>query len=426
MTKLALHWQILIAIVLAVMVGMLFNNPEHALHNELMSFLNFVGDLFLNALKMLVIPLVFSSIICGVASIGRGENIGRLGIKTLLFYLITSLLAILIGLLLVNLFQPGLIDGKPAGQELHFHTDSDALTQKLDTITQSSQSMTGLFDIFLRMVPPNIISAAADGQMLGLIVFAMLFGFFITRIKEEQHDTQIGFWQGIFEVMMHMTMFIMKFAPIGVFALVAKTILSTGLDIFGPLLWFFLCVFLALIIHTFGTMALVLKFTAKVNPIKHYRIMNPVMLMAFSTASSSATLPLTIEAVEKDAGVSNKVTSFVLPLGATVNMNGTALYECVAAMFIAQAYGLDLSFLQQFTIVITALLTSVGVAGVPAASLVAISVILTVIGLPLDGIGLLLVTDRLLDMMRTAVNIFGDSVCAVYIARSEGEKTKLV
>jgi Na+/H+-dicarboxylate symporter len=276
------------------------------------------------------------------------------------------------------------------------------------------------------MVPPNIISAAADGQMLGLIVFAMLFGFFITRIKEEQHDTQIGFWQGIFEVMMHMTMFIMKFAPIGVFALVAKTILSTGLDIFGPLLWFFLCVFLALIIHTFGTMALVLKFTAKVNPIKHYRIMNPVMLMAFSTASSSATLPLTIEAVEKDAGVSNKVTSFVLPLGATVNMNGTALYECVAAMFIAQAYGLDLSFLQQFTIVITALLTSVGVAGVPAASLVAISVILTVIGLPLDGIGLLLVTDRLLDMMRTAVNIFGDSVCAVYIARSEGEKTKLV
>ena len=427
MLKLPLHWQIIIAIGLAIVVGLLLNGNSSAFAANCHDIFTFLGNLFLNALKMLVIPLVTSSIICGVCNIGRGESLGRMGFRTIGFYLFTSFIAILIGLILVNLFQPGLIDGKPAGQELHFAMDNQqALTDKLNAVAMSGQSMTDLFDIFLRMVPPNIIQAAADGQMLGLIVFAMLFGFFITRIDEKTHDTQVSFWQGVFSVMLEMTMFIMKFAPIGVFALVAKTIMSTGLNIFGPLLVFFGVVVLALFIHTFVSMALVLKFMAKIDPLKHYKAMNPVMLMAFSTASSSATLPLTIEAVEKDAGVSNKITSFVLPLGATVNMNGTALYECVAAIFIAQAYGLDLTFLQQFTIVVTALLTSIGVAGVPAASLVAISVVLSVIGLPLEGIGLLLVTDRILDMLRTAVNVFGDAVCAVYVARKEGEETALI
>jgi Na+/H+-dicarboxylate symporter len=275
------------------------------------------------------------------------------------------------------------------------------------------------------MVPANIVAAAAEGQMLGLIVFAMLFGYFMTRIEGEYQTVLINFWQGVFAVMMQMTMFVMKFAPLGVFALVAKTVTSTGLDAFGPLLWFFFTVVIALFLHTFVSLALVLK-AAGVNPLKHYRVMAPVMLTAFSTASSSATLPMTMEIVEKGAGVSKKTTSFTLPLGATINMDGTALYECVAAMFIAQAYGLQLGFIEQFTIVLVALLTSIGVAGIPAASLVAITVILAAIGLPLEGIGLLLVTDRVLDMLRTAVNVFSDSVCAVVIARSEGEQTNLI
>lgn len=426
MTKLPLHWQILIAITLAFIVGMIFNGQDTALSQGLTEAFGFLGTLFLNALKMLIIPLVMSSIICGVSGIGRGGALGRLGTKTIGFYFLSSLLAIIVGLILVNILKPGLIHGEPAGQALHFAIQNDdQVKEKLAHVESSGQSLTDLFNIFLRMVPPNVIAASANGQMLGLIVFSMLFGFFITKTQEKTHETLVNFWQGTFEVMLEMTLFIMKFAPIGVFALIAKTVMSTGLDIVGPLLVFFVCVVLALLLHTFIVMGLILKFGAKVNPAAFYKKMSPTMLMAFSTASSSATLPLTIETMEKDIGVSNKITSFVLPLGATVNMNGTALYECVAAIFIAQAYGLDLSLLQQFTIVVTALLTSIGVAGIPAASLVAISVILSVIGLPLEGIGLLLVTDRILDMLRTAVNVFGDAVCAIYVARSEGETTRI-
>jgi Na+/H+-dicarboxylate symporter len=276
-------------------------------------------------------------------------------------------------------------------------------------------------DVFLRMVPTNIVKAAANGQMLGLIFFGLLFGFFMSQLKGEQKQTLDNFWQGIFQVMMDITMLVMKFAPIGVFGLVAKTISATGFSAFQPLLLFFITVLLALAFHAFITLALLLKYIGKVNPLRHYFAMAPAMLTAFSTASSSGTLPITMECVEKNAGVSNQTTSFVLPLGATINMDGTALYECVAAMFIAQAYGLDLNFTTQFTIVLVALLTSIGVAGIPAASLVAITVILGVIGLPLEGIGMLLVTDRILDMLRTAVNVFSDSCCAVIVARTEGE-----
>jgi proton glutamate symport protein len=227
----------------------------------------------------------------------------------------------------------------------------------------------------------------------------------------------------MFDVMIAMTMWVMKFAPLGVFGLVAKTVAATGFAAFGPLMLLFLTVLIALFVHAFVTLSLLLTFVGGVSPLSFMKKMSPVMLTAFSTASSSATLPLTMETVEKEVGVSNNTTSFVLPLGATINMDGTALYECVAAIFIAQAYGLDLSLVQQFTIVLVALLTSIGVAGIPAASLVAISVILGVIGLPLEGLGLLLVTDRLLDMLRTAVNVYSDSCGAVIIARTEGEQT---
>jgi Na+/H+-dicarboxylate symporter len=249
--------------------------------------------------------------------------------------------------------------------------------------------------------------------------------FFLARSKSEHAATLMHFWQGVMDIMTEITMWVMKFAPLGVFGLVAKTVAATGFAAFKPMLLFFFTALLALLIHAFVALPLLLRYVGRVNPKAHFAAMTPAMLTAFSTASSSATLPLTLESIQEKSGVSKRVSGFVLPLGATVNMDGTALYECVAAMFIAQVYGLDLSWVQQFTVVIIALLTSIGVAGIPAASLVAISVILGAIGLPLEGIGLLLVTDRVLDMVRTAVNVFSDSCAAVIIARSEGETTKV-
>ena len=276
-------------------------------------------------------------------------------------------------------------------------------------------------DIFVRMVPTNVVAAAAEGKMLGLIFFSLLFGYFMTRVAGSPGQMLKDFWQGVFEVMMKITEWVMKFAPIGVFALVAKVVASTGFAAFEPLMAFFFTVLGALAIHLLLVLPLLLRFVGGVSPLRHFQAMSPALLMAFSTASSSATLPVTMECVEKRAGVSNQTTSFVLPLGATVNMDGTALYECVAAMFIAQAYGLELSFATQFTVVLVALLTSIGVAGIPAASLVAITIILTTIGLPLEAVGLILAVDRVLDMCRTSVNVFSDSVGAVLIGRLEGE-----
>jgi len=277
-------------------------------------------------------------------------------------------------------------------------------------------------ELLLRMVPPNVFAAAAEGQMLGLIFFSLLFGYFMSRVQDRRARVMEDFWQGVFEVMMRITDLVMKFAPIGVFGLVAEVVATTGFDEFASVGWFVLAVLLALAVHAFVALPLILKFVARVSPGRHYQAMAPALLTAFSTASSSATLPMTMDCVENRAGVSNRTTSFVLPLGATVNMDGTALYECAAAIFIAQAYGLELSFAVQFTVVATALLTSIGVAAVPAASLVAITIILGAIGLPLEAIGLLLVVDRLLDMCRTAVNVFSDSCGAVLVGRLEGEE----
>ena len=257
--------------------------------------------------------------------------------------------------------------------------------------------------------------------MLGLIFFSLLFGYFMTRIKGPPGKTLKDFWQGIFDVMMLMTDWVMSFAPIGVFALVAKLVASTGFEAFQPLMAFFFTVLGALLIHLLIVLPMLLRVIGRVNPVRHFQAMSPALLMAFSTASSSATLPVTMNCVEHRAGVSNRTTSFVLPLGATVNMDGTALYECIAAMFIAQAYGIELGFTTQFTVVLVALLTSIGVAGIPAASLVAITIILSAIGLPLEAVGLILAVDRVLDMCRTSVNVFSDSCGAVLIGRLEGE-----
>lgn len=419
MIKIKLHWQILLAIALATLVGLLLDKDTSIFGVPIAEIFKFTGTIFLNALKMIIVPLILASIICGMASLGTGDNLGRLGGKTLGFYMASSLFSILVGLMFVNLIEPGIIDGQPAGERLNL-SSTNQVSSQLERV--EGRGTGDIAEVFLRMVPTNIVKAAADGQMLGLIFFGLLFGYYMMRIEGDHKKSLINMWQAVLDTMMLITLFVMRFAPLGVFGLVANTVINTGFDAFQPLMIFFFTVLAALAFHVLVNLTLVLRFVAKVNPLDHYKAMAPAMLTAFSTASSSGTLPITMECVEKRAGVSNSTSSFVLPLGATVNMDGTALYECVAAMFIAQAYGLDLSFTTQFTIVLVALLTSVGVAGIPAASLVAITVILGTIGLPLEGIGMLLVTDRILDMLRTAVNVFSDSCCAVLVAKTEGEE----
>ncbi|MGA0936163.1 MAG: dicarboxylate/amino acid:cation symporter [Pseudohongiellaceae bacterium] len=419
MPTLKLHWQILIAILLAAVAGTLTGTQGSLFGVTFYSAYDFVGTLFMNGLRMIIVPLVMASIIVGISSLGSGSDLGRLGGKTILFYAFSSTMAILIGLLFVNIFTPGISGGEPVGDALNLSLDNADVASAVASV--EGRSGGDIVQIFIRMIPTNIVAAAVNGEMLGLIFFSLVFGFFMTQIPARQSEVLVDFWRGISETMMKITLWIMKFAPYGVFGLVAETVASTGFAAFRPLLLFFITVMLALATHTFIALPLVLKYVAKVPPYRHLKVMAPAMLTAFSSASSSGTLPLTMECVEKGAGVSERTTSFVLPLGATINMDGTALYECVAAIFLAQAYGLEMTFTTQFTVVLIALLTSIGVAGIPAASLVAITVILTAIGLPVEAIGLLLVTDRILDMCRTSVNIFSDSCGAVVIAKSEKE-----
>ena len=418
-SKLALHWQILIALILAAISGLLLSQESSIFGVPVLSVLVFTGTLFLNALKMLIVPLVMASIITGMMSLA-GDTLGRLGSKTVFYYALSSLVAILIGLLFVNLMQPGIIDGQPARDMIGLSADTDEVVSNV-----SGKGAADIAEVLLRMVPPNIVTAAANGQMLGLIFFSLFFGFFVSKLRGSAAQVHKDFWQGVLDIMMMMTDLIMKFAPIGVYALVTKVIMVSGLDAFEPLALFFATVLLALGVHMLLVLPAVLRFIARVSPGMHIKAMLPAILTAFSTSSSSATLPITMDCVENRAGVSNQVSGFTLPLGATINMDGTALYECVAAMFIAQAYGLTLDMTTQFTVVLVALLTSIGVAGIPSASLVAITIILAAIGLPLEAIGLILVVDRVLDMCRTSVNVFSDSCAAVTIARLEGEQTKL-
>jgi proton glutamate symport protein len=418
--KIALHWQILIALCLAVITGLLIDQSFTVFGVPFISVLVFFGTLFLNALKMLIVPLVVASIITGVMSL-HGDTLGRLGAKTVMYYAATSLVAILIGLFFVNLLQPGIIDGVPARDIIGLSAQTDDVVNKV-----AGKGAGDIAEVLLRMVPPNIVTAAANGQMLGLIFFSLIFGFFVSKLQGTASQVHKDFWQGLLDIMMMMTDLIMKFAPIGVYALVAKVIMVSGVEAFEPLALFFVTVILALGVHMLLFLPAVLRYLARVSPVKHFKAVLPALLTAFSTSSSSATLPITMDCVENRSGVSNQVSGFTLPLGATINMDGTALYECVAAMFIAQAYGISLDISTQFTIVLVALLTSIGVAGIPSASLVAITIILAAIGLPLEAIGLILVVDRVLDMCRTAVNVFSDSCAAVTVARLEGEDTSVV
>lgn len=419
MKKIALHWQILIAIILAALAGWLSGTEAGIGPVTFYGVFDFLGTIFIKALKMIIVPLIFSSIVVGIAGIGKAEDLGRLGGKTVGFYMLTGLLAVLIGLAYVNLVQPGYENGEPVREQLALEVAQKEVGQEL----RSGGGLGELVNLFVRMVPENVVATASkNGDLLALIFFAILFGFFISRVGDEYAEPLYKFWNGVFQVMMKITELIMRFAPIGVFGLVATVVAETGFDAVRPLGIFALTVVAALATHALVTIPALVWLFGRVNPWHLYRAISPALLTAFSTASSSGTLPITMDCVEKNVGVSNRTSSFVLPLGATVNMNGTALYECVAVMFLAQAYGVDLTFTTQFVIVLTALVTSIGVAGVPSASIVAIGMILTAVGMPLEAMGVLFVFDRILDMLRTSVNVLGDGAAAVIVARLQGEE----
>ncbi|MGC9344531.1 MAG: dicarboxylate/amino acid:cation symporter, partial [Bacteroidales bacterium] len=331
--------------------------------------------------------------------------------KTISYYVLTSTFAILTGLFLVNIIQPGI------GADMNF-------IQKVEGLVEKQRDFR---DLIVEIVPENVFQSIVENDMLPVIFFSILFGFFITLVNSKSSKFLTSFFNSVFDVMMKITMFIIKFTPIGIFGIVVKVVADQDdlVNLISRMGLYMGTVLLALIIHAFIILPLIVKFIGKARPFRHFSNMSTPLLTAFSTSSSGATLPLTMTAVEENSGVSNKITSFTLPLGATINMDGTALYECIAALFIAQAYGVDLSIGQQAIVVITALLASIGAAGIPMAGLVMITVILTAVNLPLEGVGLILAVDRILDMFRTATNVWSDSCGAVVIAKSEGEVLKV-
>ena len=417
--RIALHWQILIALVLAVIVGLVANESTSIFGARLTEILDFFAGLFINALKMIVVPLIVASIIMGVRNMAGRENFGRVGGKTVGIYVVTGMLAVVTGLAFVNIINPG------GGESVK------ALSENMPDISAQLKRVEGsdagdLVEVISRAIPDNVFAAAVNMELLALIFFSVVFGYFMAQLKGAASQTLTNFWTAIHDVMIKITTWILKFAPYGVFALVGKALLTVPLgDLLEALAWFTLTVLLALGTHFFVTYPLLLRFVGRIRPYAYYRRIMPAQLMAFSTASSSATLPVTLRSANR-AGISEGTTSFVLPLGATVNMDGTALFECVVVIFIAQVFGADLTVVDQLLVVLLALLTSIGVAGIPSASLVAIFLILTVLGLPVDAIALYYAVDRILDMCRTSVNVTGDLTVTALVARSEGEDLPLV
>ena len=398
-----LHWQVLIAMVLGALTGLVFGEPVAAQ-------IGWVGDLFMKLLRMIIVPLVLTSIISGVASVGGGRALGRLFSKTLGYYLLSSFLAATIGLFLVNLIRPGV------GANM-----TGTAQQQVPELETPATPVQLLLDI----VPENVIQAAATADMLALIFFCIVFGASIATLPVKTQSILVELFDALFHTMMRLTSGIIKFLPIGVFALIARMVGTTGFDAFRPLALYAVTIGTGLSIHLFLTLPLLLILLGRISPRIHFGNMREPLLVAFSTSSSGATLPVTIDSVENKVGVSNKVASFVLPMGATVNMDGTAIFECVGALFIAQVLGFELTLMQQGVVIITALLASIGTAAVPSAGLVVIFIVLEAIGLRGPEVNLIvgsmLAIDRPLDMYRTAVNVFSDSCGAAIIARSEGE-----
>lgn len=404
--------QVFGAILLAFIAGRVTGTEMGFFGITFYQLYSLLGQLFLNALMLVVVPLVTSSIISGTAKMGADHSFGRLGAKTFSVFLGTTGIAIAIGWVLSALINPGVLES--AGNVLG--------TAGLDLAAAvNGGAFVKLEQILLRLVPSNIIAVAADGQMLGLIFFSLLFGFFISRINPEPGKVLLSFWQGVFQVMMKITEFVMKAMPIGVFGLVAKVVATTGIESFTSVGYFFFTVILGLSIYMFIALSILLITLGKMNPMVQLRAMAPALLTAFTTSSSAATLPVTMECVEEKLKVSNRIASFTLPLGTSVNLAGSSLQVIVSVFFIAQIYGIPLSLPTQGIIFLMTWILSIGVAGVPSASLISVVIILTALGLPSDGIGLLMAVERILDMSRTMVNTYSNSCCSVIIARSEGE-----
>jgi Na+/H+-dicarboxylate symporter len=398
-----LHYQILAAMILGILFGAIGGEGSTR-------WVGWMGTLFVRLLRMVIVPLILTSIVSGVTTVGGGRNLGRLGLKTFLYYIGTSLAAIVTGLVLVNAIRPG---------------DAADLSGAATADLPELQTPSSLADIFVRLIPTNPLQAMTSGDMLAIIFFALLVGISITRLPQQRMDRLRGLFDDFFEMMMVLTGGIIRLAPFCVLGLMTRSVASQGLGAFGALGLYAITIVIGLAIHIFVTLPLILSLVGRMKPWVHYRNMGEAMLMAFSTSSSSATLPVTMRCVEQKVGASNKVASFVLPMGATVNMDGTALYECVGVLFIGQVLGFGLDFTAQATIVITALLASIGAAGIPSAGLVMIFVVTESVGLTGPEVamvvGTMLAIDRPLDMLRTMTNVLSDSCGAAIIARSEGE-----
>ncbi|MBW2528181.1 MAG: dicarboxylate/amino acid:cation symporter [Deltaproteobacteria bacterium] len=392
-----LPWLVLGAVVGGGALGLLLHAQGISKENVEAWGLGLPGDLFLRALKMVVVPLIVAAIITGVSGAGDLRRVGKLGAWTAAFYLGTTAISVAVGLVLVNLIQPGRgIDLSIAGE----------VPEGLVTTTRS------FGEFMLHLVSTNPVGDAAaglgEGRLLPLLIFCVLFGGVLTTMSGPTRDTLQRFFDGLYQVMMKITDLVILLTPFGVFFLLLRTMAIHGTDPFASIGLFGLTVVSGLLIHAVVVLPLLLRFLGRTSPVALFKAVAPALLTAFSTCSSSATLPVTIDCATRRGGIPKRIVNFIVPLGATVNMDGTALYEAVAALFVAQAYGMDLSLGQQATVLVMATLAAVGTAGIPSASLVMIAVVLGALGLPLEGIGLILALDRLLDMGRTTVNVWGD------------------
>jgi Na+/H+-dicarboxylate symporter len=404
--KLGLTSKILIGMAAGIILGLLLRNvfPDSQFIEEYITngFLHVIGTIFISSLKMLVVPLVFVSLVCGTSSLSDPSKLGRLGGKTIAFYLFTTAIALSIAILAAVIIHPG--NASLANNALEF-TVNDAPS---------------LSEVLINIVPTNPMRAMSEGNMLQIIIFAVIFGFAIAHIGDKGSRVA-SFFNDLNDVIMRVVTLIMQLAPYGVFALMAKLSLTLGLETFGSVVKYFFLVVAVLFIQGLVVYPTLLKLFSGLSPLMFLRKIRNVQLFAFSTASSNATLPVTIETAEHRMGVDNKIASFTLPLGATLNMDGTAIMQGVATVFIAQVYGIDLSIMDYATVVLTATLASIGTAGVPGVGLIMLALVLNQVGLPVEGIALIIGVDRMLDMIRTAVNVTGDAVATVIIAKSEGE-----
>ena len=402
-SKLKSHHQILLAMFFGYIIGYSF---------EFSKIFIPLGDIFIRLLKMIIVPIIFTSIVSGVSSVSKSQNIRSLGLKTILYYMSTSLMAIVIGLFLANTIKPG----------VGFSVDSSSIKAK-----ELLEAPAGILDMIYRIIPLNPIESLAKGDILSIIFFSILFGYSITRIPSDYKDRLNSFITALHETIMYLTGMIIKLAPIGVFGLIIKAVHHSSSNIIPSIGLYMLTILIGLAFHLLVILPAIFWFFTRISPITHYKAMSKAMLTAFSTSSSSATLPVTMNCIKENVKVSKTTSSFVLPLGSTINMDGTALYECAGVLFISQAIGIELGILEQLTIVFTALLASIGAAGIPSAGLVMIFIVLKSVGLsehPQVGIlvGTMLAVDRPLDMLRTMVNVTSDSVGAAIIGKSEGDR----